>query len=191
MIVCVYYYRLCCVQNDIAFRNQFLAAKLLDSRVEHIAQPEMNLYRVSSLRGSLVRNSGRIGSQSRHFSSLNTFWQWTTKSRPPWKENYKEAAVAVVVFGITGSLSMVAVRPCLKSVFGLEGSFTEGPNSYRIASLVIVSPFYAAILLAIGTLSGRHNYFAKMSFKILGRFFPKSLLHEVACTPAKVKNATK
>ncbi len=91
------------------------------------------------------------------------------------------------VFGVTGSSSMLLVRPALKEVFGLEGSWAEGPNSYRVASILMVSPFYAFILLFIGTVSGRHTYFAKMSMKILGRFVPKSLIQKVICTPAKNK----
>jgi hypothetical protein len=130
-----------------------------------------------------------VQSTLRRFSTgdKNKFWQWTTTQRPRWTENYKEAGVAFIVFGITGTLSLNAVRPCIKSVLGIEGSWAEGPNSYRVASIVCVSPFYAAILLVIGTLSGRHNFFAKMSMKILGRFFPKSVIHRVMCTPAKSK----
>ena len=124
----------------------------------------------------------------RNFSTQKSnFWQWTTTSRPSWKENSKEAAVAIVVFGVTGSLSMLAVRPSLKSVFGIEGTLVDGPNSYRVISLLCVSPIYATILLAIGTLSGRHNYFAKMSMKILGRFAPKSVINRIICNPAKLK----
>lgn len=124
-------------------------------------------------------------------STSNSFWQWTTTQRASLKESKKEAAVAFVVFGITGTLSMVAIRPALKSVFGLEGSLAEGPNSYRVMSILCVSPFYAAILLVIGTLSGRHNYFAKMSMKIFGRFIPKSVVHRVLCEPAKAKQIPK
>ena len=119
--------------------------------------------------------------------SMNSFWQWTTTARPSWKENKTEAAVAIVVFGITGSLSVLAVRPSLKSIFGIEGTLIDGPNSYRVLSILCVSPMYAAVLLAIGTLSGRHNYFAKMSMKILGRFVPKTVIHRVMCKPAKSK----
>lgn len=123
----------------------------------------------------------------KRFSSTNSFWQWTTAARPSWKENKTEAAVAFVVFGITGSLSVLAVRPSLKSIFGIEGTLIDGPNSYRAMCILCVSPMYAAVLLAIGTLSGRHNYFAKMSMKILGRFVPKKVIHKVMCKPAQAK----
>jgi hypothetical protein len=115
------------------------------------------------------------------------FWQWTTKNRPSWKENKAEAAVAIAVFGATGTLSVLAVRPSLKTLFGIEGTLIDGPNSYRLMSILCVSPVYAMVLLAIGTVSGRHNYFAKMSMKILGRFVPKSVIHKVVCKPAQAK----
>jgi hypothetical protein len=54
------------------------------------------------------------------------------------------------------------VRPLLPYI-GLEGSFREGPWSYRIGSLVLVSPAYTALLLMTGSLAGRHNYFAAIA----------------------------
>ncbi len=120
-------------------------------------------------------------------SPVSRFWKWTTAARPEWKLDHKEKIVAFFVFGITGSTSVMLVRPILSDVFGLQGSMIEGPWSYRIGSILMVSPMYAVTLLLIGTLSGRHNFFAKMSFKILGRFFPKPLLHRVLCGPAKSK----
>ena len=63
----------------------------------------------------------------------------------------------------------------------------EGPNSYRAATILLFSPIYAIILFSIGTLSGRHNFFAKMSIKILGRFMPKKVSSSLLCTPAKQK----
>lgn len=143
-----------------------------------------------SIGAPLVRRSA-YALCKRSNSTSNSFWQWTTTQRASFKESKKEAAIAFVVFGITGTLSMVAVRPALKSVFGLEGSLAEGPNSYRIMSILCVSPFYAAILLAIGTLSGRHNTFAKMSMQIFGRFVPKSVVHRVMCQPARAKQLPK
>lgn len=137
--------------------------------------------------GKVVRPIQMRNALPRRSISTNGFWQWTTASRPSWKENKTEAAVAFIVFGITGSLSVVAVRPSLKSIFGIEGTLVDGPNSYRIMSILCVSPVYAAVLLAIGTLSGRHNYFAKMSMKILGRFVPKTVIHRVMCKPAQAK----
>mmetsp|Transcript_72171 Transcript_72171/g.141640 ORF Transcript_72171/g.141640 Transcript_72171/m.141640 type:complete len:147 (-) Transcript_72171:153-593(-) len=130
------------------------------------------------------------GILKRNSSTSNGFWKWTTTNRPSWKENKAEAAIAFAVFGVTGSLSVLAVRPSLKNIFGIEGTMVDGPNSYRLMSILCVSPVYAMILLAIGTVSGRHNYFAKMSMKILGRFVPKSVIHKVVCKPGLQKSTS-
>ena len=124
--------------------------------------------------------------------SLNTrFWQWTTQQRPSWKESPTEAVVAFCVFGVTGSTSVALVRPTLKSVLGLEGSMREGPWSYRITSLVAVSPIYASLLVTFGTLAGRHRFFAYMATKIFGRFVPRAVMDRVSrafafCFPGSV-----
>ena len=118
---------------------------------------------------------------------INKFWIWTTTPRLNWKNNIKEAVIATMVFGVTGTTTMFLIRPCLKTVFGLEGSLLEGPNSYRIISILTISPVYAILLFTIGTISGRHIFFAQMSSKILGRFIPKYILSKVYCNPAKIK----
>lgn len=62
------------------------------------------------------------------------------------------------------------VRPAVRDVLGIQGSFREGPWSYRICSLVIMSPIYAVLLVAVGTVFGRHFYFRRFSIKIISRF---------------------
>jgi hypothetical protein len=99
-------------------------------------------------------------------------------------ESKLEAAVVFCVFGVTGSTSVALVRPSLKNVFGLEGNMRDGPWSYRIISIVAVSPIYACCLMTFGTLAGRHNFFAYMSHKIFGRFVPKSISSRIGCPPA-------
>jgi hypothetical protein len=105
--------------------------------------------------------------------ALGQFWRWTTKERPHWRESPSEAVVAIAVFGVTGTTSVTLVRPTLKSA-GLEGSMTEGPWSYRILSVLAISPIYATMLITFGTLAGRHRFFATMGKKIWGRFVPRS-----------------
>jgi len=95
--------------------------------------------------------------------------------------------VIFVVFGITGSSSVALVRPCFTTITGVEGSMVEGPWSYRIGSLLLVSPVYSVVLITLGTLSGRHMYFATMGKKILGRFLPSSVRPHLQCGPAKAK----
>ena len=133
-----------------------------------------------------VRVLRRAGSTFRNLSSKSSFWQWTTKQRPSWREDYKEAAVVFCVFGITGSTSVALVRPALKKI-GIEGTLVDGPWDYRILSILIVSPIYAAMLITFGTLAGRHNFFAYMGLKIFGRFLPKSISNRLACTPGVQK----
>jgi len=121
-------------------------------------------------------------------SPYDRFWAWTTQARPTWRENGTEAAVIFCVFGITGSSSVAVVRPFLKQTIGLEGSMREGPWSYRILSLVLVSPIYATLLLTFGTVAGRHTFFANMARKIFGRLLPPSLARRVGCGPALKKS---
>jgi hypothetical protein len=116
------------------------------------------------------------------------FWKWTTQARPSWKEDKTEAAVLFCVFGVTGSSSVAFVRPALKNI-GIDGTMIDGPWSYRIASVLIISPIYACILVTIGTLSGRHIFFANMGRKILSRFMPKSAASKIGC-PSSTKNPT-
>ncbi|KAG8470625.1 hypothetical protein KFE25_009046 [Diacronema lutheri] len=114
--------------------------------------------------------------------AMRSFWLWTTKRRPTWRESRTEAAVAFAVFGATGSTSLAVVRPALKAA-GFEGSLWEGPNSYRAASVLIVSPCYACTLVTMGTLAGRHRFFANMCSRILGRFVP--FAGRILCPPAR------
>eukprot|EP00746_Dinoflagellata_sp_MGD_P070946 gnl/MRDRNA2_/MRDRNA2_28969_c0_seq1.p1 gnl/MRDRNA2_/MRDRNA2_28969_c0~~gnl/MRDRNA2_/MRDRNA2_28969_c0_seq1.p1 ORF type:complete len:170 (+),score=25.84 gnl/MRDRNA2_/MRDRNA2_28969_c0_seq1:79-588(+) len=131
--------------------------------------------------------SGSSGSSPEPSGLAQKFWAWTTQARPHWRESPKEAAVLFCVFGVTGSSSVAMVRPIFKSVTGIEGNMKDGPWSYRIGSLLMVSPVYACVLITVGTLSGRHTYFAKMGGKILGRFVPSSFKPKIQCSPAKKK----
>ena len=119
-------------------------------------------------------------------TSFSNFWNWTTQVRPHWKDSPTEAAVLFTVFGITGSSSVYFVRPLLNNM-GIEGSMMEGPNTYRVASLIFVSPVYACILMTLGTISGRHVFFANMAQKILSRFMPKKVSDRLFCSPALKK----
>ena len=88
------------------------------------------------------------------------------------------------VFGVTGSSTLFFVRPALKSC-GIEGTLVEGPNSFRVISVLTVSPIYTVILLTIGTLAGRHSFFAKQAVKMMGRFGLRK--ENIACGPALQK----
>ena len=56
----------------------------------------------------------------------------------------------------------------------------EGPWSYRITSLLAVSPIYATLLVSFGTVAGRHRFFAAMAHKIFGRFVPTFVMNRVS-----------
>ena len=133
-----------------------------------------------------------MSSSSADDTAAAKFWAWTTQQRPSWRESPLEASVAFVVFGVTGSTSVALVRPALKKTVGLEGSMREGPWSYRIISLVVVSPIYGCLLVTFGTLAGRHRYFAYMASKIFGRFVPAAVMRRVSsafalCFPGSVR----
>jgi len=120
-------------------------------------------------------------------TAFGRFWAWTSQKRPSWREDKVEAAVLFCVFGCTGSSSVYFVRPALEKV-GVVGSLRDGPNSYRLISILSVTPIYATILFTLGTLSGRHAYFAGQWRKILNRFVPASALNKVvpaACAAGK------
>ncbi|CAJ1925808.1 unnamed protein product [Cylindrotheca closterium] len=83
---------------------------------------------------------------------------------------YREVTLICTVFAITGSSTMVLVRPAVSKGLALEGSMKEGPWSYRICSIVIMTPIYATLLVMVGTLFGRHHYFRHFSVKMWSRF---------------------
>jgi len=125
--------------------------------------------------------------------SFQKFWAWTTREIPeytrwstPWLQ---EAAYKCTVFAITGSSTMYFVRPALAKL-GLEGSWREGPNSYRIGSLFIMTPIYTGILLTVGTLAGRHRFFSVVAHRMWSRFLPKHVIDRVlTCAPGVAKKA--
>lgn len=86
------------------------------------------------------------------------------------KEWYYEVTLICTVFAITGSSTMMLVRPAVKDILGIRGNWIDGPWSYRICSLVIMTPVYATLLIGVGTIFGRHTYFKFFAIKIFSRF---------------------
>lgn len=98
---------------------------------------------------------------------------------------YGEMTLICTVFAITGTSTMILVRPAVSDVLGLKGSMKEGPWSYRICSLIIMTPLYSAMLVCVGTVFGRHHYFRHFAVKMASRFgIPPELMdksfHETA-----------
>jgi hypothetical protein len=48
----------------------------------------------------------------------------------------------------------------------------EGPWSYRISSVLLVTPVYSVILLTIGTILGKHHFFANVVRRMWSRIIP-------------------
>lgn len=71
------------------------------------------------------------------------------------------------------------VRPAVSKGLGLKGSLKDGPWSYRICSIVVMTPIYATLLVVVGTVFGRHHYFRHFSVKMWSRFgIPPEMLDE-------------
>ena len=83
---------------------------------------------------------------------------------------YREMVLLCTVFAITGTSTMVLVRPAMSNVLGMKGSLKDGPWSYRICSIVIMTPLYAGMLVLVGTTFGRHAYFRHFAVKMFSRF---------------------
>jgi hypothetical protein len=83
---------------------------------------------------------------------------------------YAEMVLICSVFAVTGTSTMVIVRPAVSDVLGLKGSFKDGPWSYRICSLIVMTPLYSMMLVIVGTAAGRHAYFRHFAVKMFKRF---------------------
>merc|ERR1711971_580896 len=94
---------------------------------------------------------------------MGEYEKWTWKWGAEW-------GLRSVVFGITGTTTMLVVRPTVTNILHLEGSFKEGPWSYRLCSIIIMMPVYHCCLLGVGTVFGRYGYFSVVAKKGLGRF---------------------
>jgi len=98
-------------------------------------------------------------------------WMGPTEIPPRWTLRwYGEMTLICTVFAISGTSTMVLVRPAMNEILGLRGSMREGPWSYRLCSLFIMTPVYPFILITVGTTFGRHAYFRHFAVKMFSRF---------------------
>ncbi|KAJ3183879.1 hypothetical protein HDU87_005995 [Geranomyces variabilis] len=88
---------------------------------------------------------------------------------------WQDWSVVFVVFAITGSTTVRIVKPLLSNLFGIEGTFMEGPWLYRLAYLSTTLPLYSMILITVGTIFGRGAYFRAVAKRMWGRFLPASM----------------
>jgi hypothetical protein len=86
-------------------------------------------------------------------------WAWSTQARPAWRESRREAAVLFCVFSVAGSSSVATARALL-SAAGLHGS---------LLLVLATSVVYPVVLLAAGTVAGRHAFFRERLFGSRGR----------------------
>lgn len=120
--------------------------------------------------------------------NLSMWQKWIAPREMPPRKTFKwylEMTLICTVFAITGTSTMVLVRPAVSHGLGLQGSLKDGPWSYRICSLVIMTPLYSAMLVCVGTIFGRHHYFRHFAVKMFSRFgIPPELMdktfHETA-----------
>lgn len=82
---------------------------------------------------------------------------------------WKDVAVVGTVFSVTGSCSLVLVRPAINGL-GIEGSLKEGPWTYRAAHLTVSPPAWCAMLVAVGTCFGKRQYFAGIAGRVMSRY---------------------
>lgn len=91
--------------------------------------------------------------------------------------------LVIVVFSVTGSLSVMLSRLVLKDLLGLQGSFWGGPWSYRLVYLLLIPPAYSAMLAAIGTLVGKGPYFRGRVVKMWRRMLPGGVANRIFGVP--------
>ena len=86
-------------------------------------------------------------------------------------------AVVLIVFAITGSLTVLLARFLLNNILGLEGSLWSGPWSYRVVYVLLITPVYSVLLISVGTLFGKHTYFRHRVVRIWSHVLPLHYLH--------------
>jgi hypothetical protein len=133
----------------------------------------INTYRFKTTQSSKVSSRESVG-MNQTVGKESTFLQryMAPKEMPPrntakW---YFEMVLLCTVFAITGTSTMVLVRPAVSEILGLKGSLKDGPWSYRLCSLIIMTPLYAINLVFVGTIFGRHFYFRHFAVKMFSRF---------------------
>ena len=93
---------------------------------------------------------------------------FVNKLKSKWNiESNLQLFVILVVFAITGSLSLVVAKPLL-SVLNIS-SETLNPWVYSPLRILIIFPVYQILILIIGTLFGQFKFFWNFEKKMLAR----------------------
>ncbi len=80
--------------------------------------------------------------------------------------------IVMIVFGITGFSALVFSRLLFNVILGMEGSLWSGPWTYRVLYLSVIPPFYSAMLVVVGTIFGKREYFAYRVVRMWSRLVP-------------------
>ena len=78
-------------------------------------------------------------------------------------KDFNQLIIIFIVFGITGSLSVVLGKYVLINIFG--ESFLHN-DYYWLLRLILIFPIYQVLLIIVGALFGQFRYFGKLK-KIL------------------------
>ena len=79
-------------------------------------------------------------------------------------KDFNQLIIIFIVFGITGSLSVVLGKYVLINIFG--ESFLNN-NYYWFLRLILIFPIYQVLLIIVGALFGQFRYFWEIEKKIL------------------------
>ena len=79
-------------------------------------------------------------------------------------KDFNQLIIIFIVFGITGSLSVVLGKYVLINVFG--ESFLNN-DYYWLLRLILIFPIYQILLIIVGALFGQFRYFWEIEKKIL------------------------
>ena len=94
--------------------------------------------------------------------------KWLNNLKTKWniKSNFS-LVIILIVFAITGSLSLVVSDPILRLI-GLEKD-TMSPWLFTPLRLLIVFPVYQVLILIIGAAFGQFNFFWEFVKKMLSK----------------------
>ena len=79
-------------------------------------------------------------------------------------KDFNQLIIIFIVFGITGSLSVVLGKYVLIKVFGER--FLNN-DYYWLLRLILIFPIYQVLLIIVGALFGQFRYFWEIEKKIL------------------------
>ena len=79
-------------------------------------------------------------------------------------KDFKQLIIIFIVFGITGSLSVVLGKYVLINIFG--ESFLNN-DYYWLLRLILIFPIYQVLLIIVGAFFGQFRYFWEIEKKIL------------------------